>query len=60
MVVGIQGIQPEFLEQVSGRDVVTNGVSFRNAAHGAAAAGYTWISSSSSFVQHEELASLAS
>ncbi len=35
---GIQGIQPEFLEQVSGRDVVTSGVSYRNAAHGAAEA----------------------
>ena len=38
MVVGVQGIQPEFLEKVSGGDVVTNGVSYRNAAHGAAAA----------------------
>jgi hypothetical protein len=38
MVVGIQRIQPEFLEKVSGRDVMTNGVSYRNAAHGAAAA----------------------
>ena len=38
MIVGIQGILPEFLEQVSGRDVVANGLSYRNAAHGAAAA----------------------
>ena len=37
MVVGIQGIQPEFLEQVSGGDVVTNGMSYRYAAHGATA-----------------------
>jgi hypothetical protein len=38
MVVGIQGVKPKFLEQVSGGDVVANGVSYRNAAHGATAA----------------------
>ena len=37
MVVGIQGIKPEFLEQVSRGDAVANGVSYRNAAHGATA-----------------------